>query len=285
MPELDLSDLEGIDMTNPEPLAPSLGRTLAAAKLISVMTWPDDETARNQFMATLAALAPSKMSPLPLTDLQGPISRAIAEAIVQPFINEAGGNATLANAPGVDALNKAVEKAWPKWRWVGQILQYIVAIEQTQQGTGSVHKAVFLIEKNSKLLNKKGQQLSIRTRIMDAWREYKSVSHLCSAILHLTDAEVYLRNSEDEFKDERIDSWFPFKGGLHVTLAHARDFQLFATTFVPHGQKKPLLEPATLWCLPEEGMFPLPAGREYRPLILSDDDREKLAEYCAPQAY
>ena len=86
-----------------------------------------------------------------------------------------------------------------------------------------------------------------RTGLIDAWSEFKPVAHICAA---LTEASAIACKFGGEVAKE-IYGGAAFVSGLGRTLAVARDYYVFMTTFTPHGQRKPLVSPEASWNSPE----------------------------------
>lgn len=277
MPEIDLSDLIGLSTSSPSPIRQIDEETgsypiMASIKLISIMSWPDDASKRNQFISSFTSGVLHELSVDSVVKKTG-LSEEGAEyakdlienfkfEISDKFFIPNGGYGAVRSAPAWDALKFSIDTMMPKWRVVGRIVQYLFSIEKIGgvRGGASLNKAVYIIE-NTHLMGVKK-----RTEIMSAWKKYKSVSHIFAAMLHF-----------EEIGEEI------FFGSLHWMLSLARLYAIFLMEHVPHGMKKPILDADGIWLIPS--WISLPPFQAIPPLALSDDQISVLKRYRAPQAY
>ena len=113
--------------------------------------------------------------------------------------------------------------------------------EQRPEGKrdGSVHKAVYILEKTGR---SHGLMRS-RTPIMAAWRKYKNVAHLACAV------SFCLRTFQVDHDTKTVCQ-------IACLLSVARDYQKFATNYFPSGRTEPLLDPAEIWAVPDDLTLP-----------------------------
>jgi hypothetical protein len=217
-----------------------------AWEVIAVMFHPDKKAAQRQRIsggaATLLGMADRK------TDDKEVRDRALARW------KRAGGFATDSlRDPYLRQQRKAAQQV-PSILMVGDMLSDVWAMalhhETELTGGASISKAIIL-------LLARGIAVSEKTA-WTAWTKYSAAAHFCAAFAlryHCADP-----SSLDE------DMKIAFDEELQVTLAIARSFQRFGTSFKPYGARKPLLDPATIWTLqdiePLEGLFPPPLTLE-----------------------
>lgn len=118
--------------------------------------------------------------------------------------------------------------------------------------------------------------ISDRTRIMQAWSDFKPVAHLCAAYTEAV--ATGLKYGGAVQRD--IKKGAPFLSALGRTLAVAQDYQSFATSFRPHGQKAPLIDGDEIFQVPSQArLLELPASIG----PLREEMVEALKGYRAPK--
>lgn len=285
MPDLDLGAVASLDLTGSCEMSGALGD--AGQRLLAYMAWPNDPERRRQYLATIGAevLAdmhakePHHFAGYGLGEIDADswagIRKNVIEGMAAKYFHPHGGFGAVAAAPGISALQAELEANAPSWCATGQLLYTIRSIDRFHgdvRGGASVHKAVELLER----FIKAEDAIKDRTRIMKAWARYKPVAHLCAAYTEAMAIAVMYRGAVE--KD--IMDGAPFFSGLGRTLAVARDYQNFMTTFVPQAQRTPLV--------PEESVLKVPAGLVLHELPASigplpDNMLSTLRSYRAPK--
>jgi hypothetical protein len=159
----------------------------------------------------------------------------------------------------------------------GRILVTIRSIEVHHRkefpGGGSVKKAAFLLESTDHADVSRGLIFKNEKDIKRAWGKFKDVAHLAASLI-LTDIS-------------RVDAATELRAVL-VFLMIARDFEKFGTSFSPHARKSPLIDPTSIWSIPESlpskldknGWFPLVCSM-FKDVVprLHEDDLATLRAY------
>jgi hypothetical protein len=136
------------------------------------------------------------------------------------------------------------------------------------RGGTSVSKAIELVAD--------ARGLPGRSQLRAAWSESRDVAHVITA-------GAYLAHCALERGDKRAVSILsPILLVPEIVVAVAAAFQQFGLTTLPHGQKKPILDPETLWRVPpshvpEKLLLPI--------RILSQRQIDLLKERRAPKKY
>ena len=285
MPEMDLGAIEALDLTRPCEMSGALGD--AAQRLLTYMAWPNDETRRKQYMSTLGATIIADMenaTPEDFGDLGIAMARQadweqlrkeVVERLSDRHFRPHGGFSMVASAPGFEALASEVGKKTRAWCATGQLLYTVRCIAEFHKdvpGGASVKKGVELMTN----FVKGSDAIKDRTRIMDAWAVFKPVAHLCAAF---TEAAAIALKFGGPVKREIVDG-APFFSGLGRTLAVARDYEKFMTSFEPHGQRFPLVSPESAHRVPEKARLrSMPASINPLPTEMVD----ALKDYRAPK--
>jgi hypothetical protein len=118
----------------------------------------------------------------------------------------------------------------------GAILSLVVSLAQAGE-EASISKAIFHM-----------RNLRSDGWLSAAWARYKPVAHFWSAscLFFPDDFPLNMRNILLPFKPERLSNF----------LAVAEIFRRRGLTIFPHGQKEPILNPATTWQLPADLSLP-----------------------------
>jgi hypothetical protein len=217
-------------------------------RIWAYMLWPDDETRRKAYELSMHADALAAIERHADTDRD----YARAREIVYGDFCKLGGWTALT----------------PRWRFdmdpkrAGKPLRTAAAvldiIRKSPSGTGSLNKAVHVIEKTGITYG----LISGRTGVLKTWKSHKTVAHLTIALI---------------FSRKKVFGNCPRCLGRF--LAIARDYQSFATTYVGPWQKGVLVDPAEIWSVPHHLRLPAPP-----PLgSLPDDMLNALFSYRAPQ--
>jgi hypothetical protein len=113
---------------------------------------------------------------------------------------------------------------------------------------------------------------------MEAWAQYRSVAHLCAAFTEA--AAIAVKLGGDVRKE--IEDGGVFFSGLGRTLAVARNYQNFMTTYCPHGRRAPLVPIADVWEVPSAAKLkPMSASIDKLPPI----GVRALTNYRAPKRF
>jgi hypothetical protein len=248
MPEMELSSISEY-----------LGGEGVWPRIWGYMLWPNEESCRRSFVASVYAHALACINEIPnqLHDGLGHecfevVREKVSCDLLHNFDERGGGWSAL-----LPALNKDIEvsKRIAALRTVGLVLDIIRSIPDG----GSLNKAVHIIGYSARRLAMKA---SGRTEIRAAWQHYKSVAHLAVALCAIV---------EEPETDEGME--------LTKFLAIARDYQRFATTYRVPGHNTPLINPAQVWMVGENLSLPDPPPQ----LPLPDFMLAALATYRAPQ--
>ncbi len=214
------------------------------------MFWPDDEEQRKAFWALLFVQASSSIDEKSASDPD----YADAYHIVHHAFRR---------GRGWRALDKA---GFPSSEGRGAPLRTaaaIVDIIRRAPRDGSLNKAVHVVSETAKTYGLIGN----RTRILQAWKSHRCVAQLGVALVFLGGFR-----EESEFDDPR-------RLGRFITIA--RDYQIFAVSYRPPRQSKPLVSEAEIWSIPAN--FRARRGRLRQPLPpLPADMLAALRKYRAP---
>jgi hypothetical protein len=92
-----------------------------------------------------------------------------------------------------------------------------------------------------------------------AWSPYRSVAHLWAA-------HLLLLNTRSQMNKTEVDgiitvqtpqaTWFTSSGDFLIFLQYAECFRQYGESYIPHGQRVPLLSPEETWHLPPYGSLP-----------------------------
>jgi hypothetical protein len=244
----------------------------ASHLLVAYAAWPNDRELRDHFMATNIGLAVAHLerrlvltasTATPLTEGENLSGRTPLElfggweAVAETALSAVG-----------DRLNK-VQDQWPK---AADIFHMIVDIANEKRvevrGGPSISKAIDLLED--------AKELPGQSQLRVAWSRFRDVAHVLTA-------GAYLAHCALERGDKRAQSILSamlFVPDVVLLLAGA--FQQFGLATTPHGQKTPILNPATLWRVPESHLpenLPLPVR------TLTSRHIELLQERRAPKKY
>ncbi len=154
-----------------------------------------------------------------------------------------------------------IQHEWPR---VADVLHHCTDLidgqHQKKRGGPSIGKAIALVESKAKSRGTRAANLWKR------WKRYKDVAHLATAAV-LISAETRTRSAGQSFEPFglRSDQLGPFQMVMmmpDLVLAVALDFQQRGLNHIPYAQTEPVLNPQTLWHIPEGinvAPFPAPA--------------------------
>jgi len=130
VPEMELGPIATLDLSRRCSMSSVVGE--AGLRLLTYLRWPQNETRRNQYMATLGAEALDDFSRKLPADFRGYESvpadefealrsramRGMSKRWFEPF----GGFGAVASAPGSEALEKELSTEWDLLQATGQLL-------------------------------------------------------------------------------------------------------------------------------------------------------------------
>lgn len=232
-----------------ERLTKPCGRLDLAADVIGAMVHPKDNTARRRRRSALA------MTLLGMSD-----SNDEPEALsqVKVWFRRAGGFKTASASDPYEKQQKGMLRELPKIITVGIALDLVWAMrahhQATLSGGASLNKALAII------LSPLSRFPISETSLRSAWSHFKPVAHLCAGFaLAYQTAREFPNEVDERMKivyDEELD----------VMLSLIAAYQRFATSFRPHGQNHPLLDPKEIWLLrgveADKSFVPLPLPPE-----------------------
>ena len=233
-----------------ERLTTTSGRIDLAREVVCVMFHPKDGKARRRRQSALS------MTLLGMSDKD---DEPEALAQVKTWFKQAGGFKTASHSDPYEKQQDSVLKQLPHILAVGTALHLVWSMEahhRTQlAGGASLSKAISIIREYPVL-----SRMSERNLWM-AWSRYNSAAHLC-AVFTLVFHEAF-QGPVGEV-DERLKT--AYDQNLHITLSLAAAYERFASSFKPHGNESPLLDPEEIWRLhgiqPDETFVPPPLPPE-----------------------
>ena len=239
MPEMDLFDPDALYLSSISGIW---------TRLWTYMLWPDDETRRKAYVLSMHADALAAIERRADSDQD----YAAAGKIAYGNFRKLGGWTGLTPRWRSDM---DLKRAGKPLRTAAAVLDII---RKTPCGTGSLNKAVHVIDKTGVTYN----LISGRTGVLNAWKSHKTVAHLAVALI---------------FSRKKIFGECPRRLARFLTIA--RDYQRFATTYIAPRQKGVLIDPAEIWLVPDDLSLPAPP-----PLgSLPEDMLKALSSYRAPQ--
>jgi hypothetical protein len=221
----------------------------ASHLLVAYAAWPNSQKPRDQYMATNIGLA--------VAHLERRLALTAISADTQPMnlsgrsgLELFGGWEAVAEAALSSVLDQ-VDKVQDQWPRVADIFHAIIDIAHEERvkirGGPSISKAINLVEDAS--------QLPGQSQLRAVWSKFRDVAHVLTA-------GAYLAQGALERGDKRaasILSAILLVPDIVVPLAGA--FQQFGLTTMSHGRTTPILDPETLWRVPESHLsvaLPLP---------------------------
>ena len=223
-----------------ERFTTELGRIDLAVDVLDAMLHPLNETAR---LRRRSALAMTCLS------MRGRDDEPEALAQVRLWFRKAGGFNTGCRSDPYEKQQTAFLRQLPQILVAGTALHLVWAMDVHHRdqltGGASLNKAIAIMLQYPVW----PESLSERS-IRSAWSHRKSVAGLCAAYaLVFIDA---LRTPSGEFEELRkIEERqkIAYDENLHLTLALAAAYERFGSSFRPHGNDRPLLDPKKIWQL------------------------------------
>ncbi|MGC2306416.1 hypothetical protein [Candidatus Binatus sp.] len=293
-------------------------RCLAAARLISFMTFPDDPELRKAAEITLRAklaawyayafahrseekqkavflrLGPKMKDELPRA-LADPAKWA-KDWIFKEFLEPAGGLATgadmLADAPSLSQLAEEFTKRWFGITYTGKLVCLIGSMHQHHDSIGpSLNKAIYLLcemdgkdERLTANLRRLGFPAVYESSLKEAWHRFKPVAHLCAAYV-VTDCVFYQAELARDFMEywHLLPAFFAKDLAFHQFCHVARAAQRFLTSFRPHGRSEPVVPKNIMYAIPEEIFSPSQALFQFQ--RLTSEELTTLRNYRAPKLF
>jgi hypothetical protein len=222
-------------------------------RLLAHMAWPNDAARRDLWMAAQIGM---QLEPEKPAEGEG-ASAGNAHAVLPylPAQNPSweyfelfGGHAPLTQFANA-ALHDEIGKIQIRWARVAQILQrhydLTAGNHMKSRGGASVGKVIELITKNSRV---KGRSPSTLWAI---WEEFKDVAHLVvAAFLLLHDAKTRCER-EGWRLSTQLGPYGIIMKAPEAVLAVAKSFQEYGLGVAVHARDEPLLDPKTLWRIPD----------------------------------
>jgi hypothetical protein len=221
-------------LTNP------LGRIDLALDVVDTMLHPENKTKRLRRRCALAVTC------LAMSD-QNDEPEALAQ--VNSWFSRSGGFKTASRSEPYEKQQGAFLKQLPQILAAGAALHLVWAMDlhhRTQlTGGASLNKAIAIMLKYPVWPD----SLSERS-IRGAWSLRKSVAPLCAAYALVFNKALRTPSGEIEERhkiEERQK--IAYEEDLHLTLALAAAYERFGSSFRPHGNDRPLLDPKKIWQL------------------------------------
>jgi hypothetical protein len=291
-------------------------RHLAAIRLMSYMTFPDDTNLRAGTEITFRTIFADWYScrfaeqdqgaqarfirhigsrklvgdlPRALTDPAEWMRKWLFDDFLGPAGGICGGAVALTRSRSAEEIGREWTGRWWQIVHAGKLLALIGSINQHHREVGaSVNKAIHILCRSEG--NDKQRLCSSRrfgfpgvyeSSLKKAWTKFRPVAHLCGAYV----------TTETHYYEEQLsrDFWEYWKeppalyddGVFQVFCRLAKSAERFATSFFPRGQRQPLIPKEEIFALPDE-IFeagpPLPPFR-----ALTDEEVAALKTYRAPK--
>ena len=251
--------------------------------LWATMCFPDELSSRQQYLNKKViewrgGMRDSVKKPIEqaLTEIKGqetfpPIEGLINEGFKKYLLRTGGDQVTL-NALSQDKSIDSIERnSFYKGFTAGLVLIKILQLDKHHEDGGSVNKAFYLVEKQYK-----GKDFSRSSKtIKNAWKDYKTVSHLWAAAYCL----LHEFDKKNEFMViEWLESDIP--NNLLQLLQYAEYFRNFGENhFSNKATKTPTLDPQKSWVFPEK--FPI-QEQSLKVPKLQNWEKEAMSKYKAP---
>ncbi|WP_338690434.1 hypothetical protein V5279_28995 [Bradyrhizobium sp. 26S5] len=227
-------------------------------ELLSVMAWPSDEVARNQFTASVMSENLARLQSLeePLPDAATNWIETIefvedheecfsTSGFVENWFLEVGGFRSVARAGGLENLEAIIAGCEKGWLSTGLILALVRRMDEHHPdlvGGASVSKALHIVETVE-------VPLTIRNKrdLQKAWKAYKPVAHFCAALF-----DRVIRSAADPGADAPDDD--PLNDMMSF-LGEADAYLNFGTSFIPARTESTLLDPGEVWDIPHDAII------------------------------
>ncbi len=222
----------------------------ACLHLSAVMVYPRDRDvdARNEFLATMKAEIGAELQ----RKTHDAVCRALLAIQTGKWIDQHGGVATLARAPGPFAINdRVVDSKWPG-SLAGCVLLKVVQLAQVRP-PASINRAVVIIERALKNAGttREGNGAKSGRRIRQAWERYRPATPLWAAFL------AWHAAPRRERPGYAPDFFAPFQlENLPTFLAIAEVYRRLGIKLYAHGRTEPILDPAETWQPPPDLQLP-----------------------------
>ncbi len=206
-----------------------------STRLIAYMAWPHDEIARERWMHI--SPPPSKIG----DDNQADPTRRETTDLSPHWAIKAG-------SPGI--FLKKLKLIQQHWARTADILNHHYDLgqggHQSRRGGASVGKVIDLIDVKAKA---KGTG---KSKLWEIWGNYKDVSHLVTAAVLITH-EAQHRNQTECWRlpKARLQPLSIIDLIPDLVVGVALAFEKYGLEAPVHGSEGALLDPATLWRLPE----------------------------------
>jgi hypothetical protein len=215
----------------------------ASHLLVAHAAWPNDQKTRDQYMATNVGLAVAHLERrLVLTDSVGaaPTNVRPEKLSGRSGLELFGGWGAVAQAALSSVLDR-LDNVQGRWPQVADIFHAIIDIAHEKRfkvrGGPSISKAIDLVAD--------AHGLPGRSQLAAVWSEFHDVAHVLLA-------GAYIAHCALERGERRAHSILSAVLLVpDIVLALAGAFQQFGLTTKPHGRNTPILNPETLWQVPE----------------------------------
>ena len=292
-------------------------RHLAAVRVMSCMVFPDEAEKRATSEVTFRTIladwysgAFAKLERKVQKQVVRRIGRKLPEelprALANPaswmrsrifddFLRQTGGTngsaLALTRSPSAEELRGEWTRRWWSIVYTGKIIALVGSIDQHHGGFGaSVNKAIHILcetEGNQKPNMPASQQSGFpgvyESSLKKAWAKFKPVAHLCAAYI-TTETHYYEKQLSRDFWEYWKEPPAFYQDEIFQAFCIlAKSVERFATSFVPHSQRQPLISKEEVFALPDEIFEPgitLPASRD-----LTDQEFAALKRYRAPKRF
>jgi len=214
------------------------------------MAWPEDETSRKSWVASVMA---QRLAHAGRLSISHPISLF--------------GGLELVAREAFDALSGRLTAAMKKWTPVADVMQMLVDLQSPDlhlPGGPSISKAIELCADD-----RDGRS---EAQIRRLWSQYRDVAHLLAA------GALLAREVPESDGSIFSATWYAPDSVLGISAG----FETFGLNFRPQGQRESALPPQSVWRLPSHC---IPEKSWLQRRALSDRQREVLRTYQARKAY
>ncbi len=294
-----------------------ISRHLAAVRLMSFMVFPDDAELRTAAEVTFRTILAdwysrtfakqpgeeqrqvvdrisSKLGHVLPTTLRDP-SAWMRNKLFSKFLKSEGGphEAALAltDSPSAEELKDEWTRRWWPVVYTGKMMCLIGSIDQHHHKLGaSLNKAIHILcktegtDKQRMVAFKKcGFPGVYESKLKQAWASFKPVAHLCAAYV-TTETHFYQEELERDFWEYWAQAPAFYDDQVFTIFCSiAQGVERFATSFFPHGQRRPLISKDEIFALPDA----VPGGSILEPRFraLTDDELAALNTYRAPKQF
>jgi len=295
--EVPIFDHGFMDPKTKEPVAglvqPPDSAFVVAFRLIAYLAAPEDARKRDWFSKNLREAFCAKIehvlsNPEIIADVNqrhGVAAESVlyqAEGKFRTYVRdlityEDGESSQRIETPSPEELGRVLGHGLPEAKKVGLVLSFLRSLDyhHAREARGaSLNKIAHVVE---------AVDGWSRSEIMKAWSGWSTVAHLAAAYF---DMYCVMDTEFRETHPNWADTAGPFRDFtpciqfLGTYLAWARAYQNFGLRFLPRGSKRTLLDPETVWRVPERLDLP---DVDPIPFRLEPHYLAALKEYRAPK--